>query len=853
MKRFAQTSLALFVLLFSILPAAMADEYSYGALREDSIPDWVEISPRLAEETHTELNDFVDNSAGLPPVGNQSSQGSCTAWATAYYTLTYMQAQEYGWDLSDPAHRMSAAFTYNLINGGADSGSYPFDAFKVFEEMGCATEADMPYTASNCTDFPSKSAFQNGMQFRTLQTVSINTGTRAGVDDLRAWIASGGIGATAMTVWPNFDGINGFDTTYCVNDISGEVRGGHAVTAVGYDDNRQTSDGVGAFRMVNSWGTGWGDDGFWWMSYEAFMDDRIGWGYTIYAIDRIGYEPTLLARIEIDHSDRYAISQNVGVGTTVNPLEEFHFMDFRNNRSTFIPYSSNVVLLDLTDMHDEIDADNPNDFFVEISDDEGTNGHDGVMHSFQIIDLTQDFIAVCPDVPVTVPDSHINTNADLVLYYPAVPPTNLNSNIDFTNGEVSLNWEGIAEVDGFASYGVFRDGSQIGTTTGLAFLDTLPDFGVYNYTVRSVWDVCQSWDSNTTQEDWITPVQSSYPGIATIDGSTGEFQLSWEQLRYSELTADNGTSESAFIFNEGVPAGAKIARKVTATADGKLNRIGAYFTESNDSEMGEVRLYILQSGVNDLPTYTRWSSDSFVPAANEWYWVDMDDEKIVLDEGEEVWLAVEWEESGKTPLGRDTDGGHINDVALMPDGVNWIAIPNSGIPMLRGVFGESERVDGYTGLTGFNIYLDDELLGSSHDDAHIFTSNLDEIGEYTFRVDAVYLQGVVTGNDLVYDWDGASASVDESDLPLTWEISQAYPNPFNPSTVVDVFLSKDADLNVRVYNMLGQQVEVLANGRWQKGSHKIAFNATNLASGIYFIQAEVPGIFSKTMKITYLR
>jgi C1A family cysteine protease len=42
----------------------------------------------------------------------------------------------------------------------------------------------------------------------------------------------------------------------------------HYVCIVGYDDQRQTADGPGAFKFINSWGTAWGHDGYGWMSYE---------------------------------------------------------------------------------------------------------------------------------------------------------------------------------------------------------------------------------------------------------------------------------------------------------------------------------------------------------------------------------------------------------------------------------------------------------------------------------------------------------------------------------------------------------------------------------------------------------
>lgn len=65
-----------------------------------------------------------DNSVGLPPVGDQVVAGSCYAWAVAYYHGSYLQGQDYGWDLTDPAHQCSPAFVYNLTNGGRDNANY---------------------------------------------------------------------------------------------------------------------------------------------------------------------------------------------------------------------------------------------------------------------------------------------------------------------------------------------------------------------------------------------------------------------------------------------------------------------------------------------------------------------------------------------------------------------------------------------------------------------------------------------------------------------------------------------------------------------------------------------------------
>jgi hypothetical protein len=89
--------------------------------------------------------------------------------------------------------------------------------------------------------------------------------------------------------------------------------------------------------------------------------------------------------------------------------------------------------------------------------------------------------------------------------------------------------------------------------------------------------------------------------------------------------------------------------------------------------------------------------------------------------------------------------------------------------------------------------------------------------------------------------------------PQKFRIAQAWPNPFNPSTTLSVNLPEVAELNVSVFNVTGQQVAVLANGQFNAGSHTLTFDAANLASGLYFIRAIVPGHLDQTQKVMLAR
>jgi len=101
-------------------------------------------------------------------------------------------------------------------------------------------------------------------------------------------------------------------------------------------------------------------------------------------------------------------------------------------------------------------------------------------------------------------------------------------------------------------------------------------------------------------------------------------------------------------------------------------------------------------------------------------------------------------------------------------------------------------------------------------------------------------RGLITSND------------EELGAPVEFALEQNYPNPFNPSTTIKFALPAASNVTLTVYNMLGQKVSTLINDKMNSGFHSIAFDASNLASGMYIYRIEAAS-FSSVKKMLLIK
>lgn len=97
-----------------------------------------------------------------------------------------------------------------------------------------------------------------------------------------------------------------------------------------------------------------------------------------------------------------------------------------------------------------------------------------------------------------------------------------------------------------------------------------------------------------------------------------------------------------------------------------------------------------------------------------------------------------------------------------------------------------------------------------------------------------------------------AVGTEEEENPDAFRLAQNYPNPFNPNTNISFNLPSSGEVSLKVYNLLGQEVASLVDGRMNSGSHTVTFDASRLASGMYIYRLQA-GNHLQTKKMMLIK
>lgn len=205
----------------------------------------------------------VDLRHGMPPVYSQGDLGSCTGQAIG--ADCHYQMVRQGGNVWQP----SALFIYyneRMIEGSImqDSGAELRDGMKAINRWGICSEAKWAYDISKFRVKPPRTAYSEASKHKIFDYARIGQS----LIQFKSVLAAGDPFVFGFSVYESFEGDTVAKTGMMpMPSMRENMLGGHAVLAVGYEDSRN------AFIIRNSWGSSWGDNGYFYMPYEFIVDD----------------------------------------------------------------------------------------------------------------------------------------------------------------------------------------------------------------------------------------------------------------------------------------------------------------------------------------------------------------------------------------------------------------------------------------------------------------------------------------------------------------------------------------------------------------------------------------------------
>ena len=497
--------------------------------------------------------DHLDNSQKMffPPVFNQDG-GSCGSASRICYMFTHELNAYRNLNGKDPNNYYPSHFVWLLTNG--NSGK---DAFVQFVGVpSAAIYGGQTYSSQfgNQVETDNNFGWMTGydkwyaaMFNRMWQPSHIpnNVGTQEGREFLKNWLwnhngdddfyAGGiaGIGVASGGTWAN---IPQSETNSALGVVGKKyvkkwgTSVDHALTIVGYDDRiefdldengiagEKDKDEVGAWIIVNSWGSWWCNNGFIYCPYKhavtaftsAGQPNGSYYAPEIYRV-RKDYKPERTIRLKMDYDRRSEIALSVGISTNLEATEPdqtivmHHFQyagDGHNGNSNPAP---EIPMLgkwadgklhtepmefgyDLTDLSASVDKDKPVKYFFIIKTKNWAQGT-GHLYEASIIDYRHDAngLAVpfdCSmDTPVEIKSAGKTTTVSVVVYgngfYPA-------RNLAMSNG--TMTWDAPRNSGrNVEKYNIYTDGAYTASTTSRTYSPAKPLTGK-GYSVTAVYE-----------------------------------------------------------------------------------------------------------------------------------------------------------------------------------------------------------------------------------------------------------------------------------------------------------------------------------------------------------------------------
>lgn len=208
----------------------------------------------------------VDLREFAPPVYDQGNLGSCTANALG---AAYQMVQKKMGKFSKMPSRLFIYYNERILERtvNIDSGATLRNGIKTMSLQGVAPEEHWPYDIAKFTKRPTVKAYSTGRNYTVSSYARLDNSS---LKQLKSCLVEGYPFVFGFSVYNSFENGDVALTGIMKMPATDERNiGGHAVMAVGYDDAKQ------AFLIRNSWGSKWGQKGYFWMPYEYITNKSL--------------------------------------------------------------------------------------------------------------------------------------------------------------------------------------------------------------------------------------------------------------------------------------------------------------------------------------------------------------------------------------------------------------------------------------------------------------------------------------------------------------------------------------------------------------------------------------------------
>lgn len=265
----------------------MGDKLGMGWLPDcpdfrDYTVEHEEIKPMMeaigvAKTEMVDLSKPVDLRPWCPKIEHQGSLGSCTANA-GVALVEYYERRAFGKHI-DASRLFLYKTTRNLLHWTGDTGAFIRTTMGAMVLFGVPPEEYWPYEVANFDDEPIAFCYAFAQAYQAMKYLRLDPPAIPKdilLTRIKTILAAGLPSMFGFTVFSSIRQ-TGRDGKIPYPSPREKVLGGHAVIAVGYDDEMKIANTIceeettGAFLVRNSWGTGWGDEGYGWLPYKYVL------------------------------------------------------------------------------------------------------------------------------------------------------------------------------------------------------------------------------------------------------------------------------------------------------------------------------------------------------------------------------------------------------------------------------------------------------------------------------------------------------------------------------------------------------------------------------------------------------